>query len=210
MTPFILPPRYLGVNQIEIRPVELSALIEKPLNFIRPPVDGFRVTDLTKFGRWTPFRLIINGQSHIVLLDKAFSDNRKALDYYITILQRCVSLVCNSTDNNPAKYRLEIEDGLLIDGAPRRPQLMEFSTFCDLLNATLTYNRDKFRIVIGLLHSFGTKLQASIEYQVMKEFPRLSKNSPETHSLKNKPFDGKAPPRTAMADAFSKARMDES
>lgn len=209
MTSFTLPARYLGVNQIEIRPVEISALIEKPLNFIRPPVDGFRVTDLTKFGRWAPHRLTINGQSHVVLLDKQFSENRKALDYYITILQRCVSLVCNGVDNAPAKYRLEIAEGLLADGAPRRSQLMEFSTFCDLLNSSLTYNRDKFRIVIGLLHSFGTKLQASIEYQIMKEFPRLSKNNPDPHSLK-KSLDAKAPPRTAMADALIRAQSNES
>lgn len=212
MSNFKLPERYLNVNHLEIRPVDAPALIEKSLTFVKPTVHTFRVTDLSHFGRWNPFRLTVNENHLVVLMTDQLADNRKAMDYYVSILQHCVTLTCSTKGSDKPRYSLEVSEGLLVPDARRDFKMIETSSFCDILNSTLSYDRNKFRILIGLLKSFGPKLQASIEHHVMAKFPNIaphpktkSKNTQPSNSLKNTKTSQKAPPPTAMSEALNRA-----
>lgn len=211
--PFEVPSRYLNINAIEIKPTDICALIEKPINFVQPASDRFRVSDLTHHDRWRPYRLSVNKNQHVVLFNKTFAAEKKAIDYYMTILQRCVALVVSDKAGSSNRLRLEPGAGLITSAKIQSPRLMEFSTFCDLLSSELNYDRNRHRIIVSLLHSFGVKLQTHIENAVIAKFPKLetlvksqSKNNPPGIHLKNTPPNPEAPPQTAMAVALQSAQ----
>lgn len=210
---FEVPGRYLNINSIEIRPADITALVEKPINFVQPASDRFRVTDLTHHDRWRPYRLSINKSQHLVLFNKGFAADKKALDYYITLLQRCVSLAISDDSKTPGRLRIETSPGLITGAKVQSPRLMEFSTFCDLLSHELNYDRNRHRVIVSLLHSFGVKLQTHVENAVIAKFPKLettvknqSKNNPSVNHLKNTPSKAEAPPQTVMAAALKEAQ----
>jgi hypothetical protein len=216
---FEVPARYLNINLIEIRPADISALLEKPINFVSPATDNFRITDLTHHDRWRPYRLSINKRHHVVLLNKDFAADKKALDYFLTILQRSVSLVqAAGTNEDPrTRYRIETDEKLLTGLKIHAPRLIERSTFCDLLNAELTYDRSRYRTVSALITAFCPKLQTHIEQAVINKFPKLensaknqSKNNPRNNHLKKNLSPTDAPPRSAMTEAFDKAKANKS
>lgn len=210
---FEVPGRYLNINSIEVKPTDVCALIEKPINFIRAASDRFRVSDLTHYDRWRPYRLSVNKAQHVVLFNKVFAADKKAIDYYITLLQRCVSLVIVDSEKAPNRLRIETAEGLVTSARPQSPRLMEFSTFCDLLSSELNYDRNRHQVIVGLLHAFGVKLQTHVENAVIAKFPKLeaatksqSKNNPSGNNLKNNPSKTEAPPQTAMAVALQEAQ----
>ncbi|QFP93139.1 hypothetical protein [Serratia phage PCH45] len=211
---FEVPGRYLNINSIEIRPADICALVEKPINFVQPASDRFRVTDLTHHDRWRPYRLSINKVQHLVLFNKTFAADKKAVDYYITLLQRCVSLAISDDAKSPGRLRIETDPGLITGAKVQSPRLMEFSTFCDLLSNELNFDRNRHRVIVSLLHSFGVKLQTHVENAVIAKFPKLetttksqSKNNPTGNHLKNTPPKSEAPPhQTVMAAALQEAQ----
>ena len=211
---FEVPARYLNINAIDIRPADISALVEKSINFISPSTDRFRVTDLTHRDRWRPYRLSVNNRQHVVLFNKDFAADKKAIDYFITVLQRAVTLVMAPTEGDELnkRYRIEAAPRLITDAKRQAPRLMEMSTFCDLLNAELQYDRSRYRVIASLLASFCPKLQTHVENAVIAKFPKLenltksrSKNNPRNNNLKKDVSSPVAPPQTVMAQAVHRA-----
>lgn len=215
---FEVDSKYLGINAIDIKPVDVCALIEKPVNFIRPANDKFKVTDLTHRDRWRPYRLTINKQQHVVLLNPLFAENKSALDYLITILQRSVSLIIAEADKPQGRLRIETEEGLISSSKTQSARLVEFSTFCDLVSSFLNHDLNRHGVIVSLLHSFGVKLQTHVENAVLAKFPMLGSNAkrrskinPLSNSLKDNVIS-EAPPQseTAMSLALHKAQVQKS
>lgn len=213
---FEVPERYLNINSIEIRPADITALVEKPLNFVSPANEKFRIVDLTHHDRWRPYRLSINKRPNVVLLNPAFATEKKAIDYLITILQRCISLVV-VMDGDNKRFRIETQDGLITKSKRRSARLIEPSSFCDLLNAELSYDRARHRVITALLLSFNTKLQSFVENAVLSKFPKLeaalkpnSKSIPRNINLKKTLLPNEAPPRTVVTDALPRKSDDKS
>lgn len=209
-----VPERYLNINAIDIRPADITALVEKPINFVSPISDCFRVTDLTHRDRWRPYRLSVNNKQHVVLFNKDFASERKAIDYFITILQRAVSLIIapGESEKINTRYHIEVPPDLITDAKRQGPRLMDTSTFCDLLNAELQYDRSKYRVIASLLTSFCPKLQTHVENAIIAKFPHLassvkkrSKNNPRNNHLKKDVPSNVAPPQTTMALAVTRA-----
>lgn len=212
VTTFEVPERFLGLNKITVRKEPVVSLTEKALNFVSVGRLNFSITDMCRGNRWTPCSLTINGHSRIVLLDARLIQMPEVLDLYITIMQRFVTLTAtrNSETGEP-HYRIEVDPGIRVDSRNARSYFIENSSFCDLLDDILIYDKTKFRSVHSLIRSFHSRLQGAIEKVVVAKYPELgpkpknvSKTKSKTNSLKN--TGDKEAPRTALAIALQSAQ----
>lgn len=169
---FQIPDRFLGVNTIVVKPATIEALVQKPLNYVNVTSKRFRALDLPR-NRWQPYHVRINGVDNVMLLSEKMANNIEAIDYLVTMFQRYVCLTTISDKENGKNYHIEIDDSIKLNRCNGRPTLVEESTFCDILDSVLNYDKTKVRSIRALVMSFNRRFHLSVEDLLIARFPEL-------------------------------------
>lgn len=216
---FQIPDRFLGVNTIVVKPATIEVLVQKPLNYVNVTSKRFRALDLPR-NRWQPYHVRINGVDNVMLLSEQMANNIEAIDYLVTMFQRYVCLTTISDKENGKNYHIEIDDSIKLNRCNGRPNLVEESTFCDILDSVLNYDKTKVRSIRALVMSFNRRFHLSVEDLLIARFPELwptvsqQLKVPEKEAAKDKPKrrHGRKKPaqapvqETALSLAFADAR----